>query len=109
MVLCGPLFHEFAQLLIESCLVTGSSACGKLRSEMFVHSISLFLSPAIAGPCPCCMGASWCRDRRGWMPGGSWSMLGTRVSGQNKESSAQAVEHVVELRVGGNGCCVDRS
>lgn len=36
-------------------------------------------------------------------------MLGTRVSGQNKESSAQAVEHVVELRVGGNGCCVDRS
>lgn len=34
MALCGPLFHEFAQPLIEPCLMTGSSGRGKLLSEI---------------------------------------------------------------------------
>lgn len=51
------------------------------------YSISLFLPPDITGPSPHCVGASWCRGRMGWMPEGSWSVLGPVCLGRARRAA----------------------
>lgn len=89
MVLFGPLFHEFAQLLVESCLVTGSSGCGKLLGEI-LGPLHYPVSPDIAGPSPAAwvppgLGAGWvgCLEA----PGLGWERSGWAEQGEQCTST----------------------